>query len=328
MSGVRAAVVDEHGALLGTGRAAGRSPRDRGSRRGRSARVAARRPSRPVPRRWPRRAWPSTRSPCRRSDRRPCSSRSAGEAVSPALLFGLDRRAEEQRARLGLNHDHALPKLLWWAEHEPERVARAATAVDAAGFVVAGLCGELVMDSITAEAYTAPGIEPPLPLPPPCDPLSRAGGLLPRPAAALGVWQPARRCSRARSIPTRTSRAPPPRRAPGACCSARRSSSMPSRPSPSPFPGSRCSISRRPASCSAGRPCAAARRSPGWTACSARAPTTCTPSRRAPAGCSRCRISPASARPSTIPARAGRSSASPTRRPRPRCAGRSSTRWL
>ena len=69
------------------------------------------------------------------------------------MLFGLDRRAEEQRARLGVNHDHALPKLQWWAEHEPERLARAATAVDAAGFVVAGLCGELVMDAITAEAY-------------------------------------------------------------------------------------------------------------------------------------------------------------------------------
>ena len=48
-----------------------------------------------------------------------------GLAVSPALLFGLDRRAEEQRARLGVTHDHALPKLLWWAEHEP-RARRAA----------------------------------------------------------------------------------------------------------------------------------------------------------------------------------------------------------
>ena len=110
-----------------------------------------------------------------------------GEAVSPALLFGLDRRAEEQRARLGVTHDHALPKLLWWAEHEPERLARAASAVDATGFVVAGLCGELAMDTITAEAYVVADVDPPLPLPRPCDPLARVGGILPGPAATLGV---------------------------------------------------------------------------------------------------------------------------------------------
>ena len=40
-------------------------------------------------------------------------------------------------------------------------MARAATAVDAAGFVVAGLCGELAMDSITAEAYVVAGVDPP-----------------------------------------------------------------------------------------------------------------------------------------------------------------------
>src|SRR4029077_6347174 len=98
-----------------------------------------------------------------------------GEAVSPALLFGLDRRAEEQRGRLGVTHDHALPKLLWWAENEPERIAPAATAVDAAGVVVAGALGELGMDAITAEGYGIPGFDPPLPLPPPCDPLARVG---------------------------------------------------------------------------------------------------------------------------------------------------------
>jgi xylulokinase len=59
--------------------------------------------------------------------------------------------------------------------------------VDAAGYVVAGLCGTIAMDSITAEAYTLEGVEPPLPLPAPCDPLARVGGLLPGAADALGV---------------------------------------------------------------------------------------------------------------------------------------------
>ena len=40
-------------------------------------------------------------------------------------------------------------------------MARADAAVDAAGYVVAGLCGELVMDAITAEAYVVEGVDPP-----------------------------------------------------------------------------------------------------------------------------------------------------------------------
>ena len=61
------------------------------------------------------------------------------EPLTPALLFALDRRAEEQRRALGVTHDHALPKLLWWQEHEPATWRRAATALDATGFLVARL---------------------------------------------------------------------------------------------------------------------------------------------------------------------------------------------
>ena len=186
LSGVRAAVVDEHGALVGTGGAASR------------ARLTADR-AEADPREWLLGALEAGAAAVADAGvdvdaigvsalgPAPVLVTREGEAVSPSLLFGLDRRAEELRARLGVTHDHALPKLLWWAEHEPERVARAAAAVDAAGFVVAGLCGELVMDSITAEAYVVAGVDPPVPLPPPCDPLARAGGLLPGPAAVLGA---------------------------------------------------------------------------------------------------------------------------------------------
>jgi xylulokinase len=186
MSGVRAAVIDEEGTLLGTGRAESRS------------RLTADR-AEADPHEWLRGALGAGAAAVTEAGEpvdviavsalgpAPVLVTDEGLAVSPALLFGLDRRAEEQRARLGVTHDHALPKLLWWAEHEPQLVARAATAVDAAGFVVAGLCGELVMDTITAEAYVVDGIDSSVQLPAPCDPLARAGSLLPGPAARLGV---------------------------------------------------------------------------------------------------------------------------------------------
>jgi xylulokinase len=186
LSGVRAAVVSEAGEVLGAGWAATRvrlacdraeaDPRDwlQGALAAGAAAVAEARAEVET-------IAVSALGPA------PVLVTGGGEALGPALLFGLDRRAESQRARLGVTHDHALPKLQWWAEHEPERLSRAATVVDATGYVVAGLCGELAMDAITAEAYVLPGVEPPLPLPRPCDPLERAGGLLPEAAGALGL---------------------------------------------------------------------------------------------------------------------------------------------
>lgn len=108
--------------------------------------------------------------------------------LTPALLFALDRRDEPQRRRMDATTlDNALPKLAWWLEHEPERAARAAWALDATGFVVATLTGLPVMDAITAGDYALPGLEPPVPLPAPVDPVSIAGDLMPRWAARLGL---------------------------------------------------------------------------------------------------------------------------------------------
>lgn len=109
------------------------------------------------------------------------------EALTPALLFALDRRAEEQRARLGVADDHALPKLLWWRESDPGLFARAAWALDVTGYLVAALTGEPTMDSITSAAYDHPGADAGLSLPRPLDSLAVAGRLQPEEARELGL---------------------------------------------------------------------------------------------------------------------------------------------
>ncbi len=105
----------------------------------------------------------------------------------PALLFSLDGRADAERERLGTTPDHALPKLLWWREHEPSLWRRAAWALDFTGFLVAGLTGSAVQDSITRADYEHATEEPPLPLPEPVEPLAQAGSLQADAARALGL---------------------------------------------------------------------------------------------------------------------------------------------
>jgi xylulokinase len=109
------------------------------------------------------------------------------EPLTAVPLFALDRRAEEQRARLGVGDDHALPKLLWWRENDPELFARAAWALDATGFLVGALAAEPAMDSITRAAYEHDGVDAGVPLPPPLPPYAHAGRLRPEPARELGV---------------------------------------------------------------------------------------------------------------------------------------------
>ncbi len=109
------------------------------------------------------------------------------EPLTPALLFSLDRRAEAERERLGTTHDHALPKLLWWREHEPSVWKRAASALDLTGFLVARLTGSATQDSVTRADYEHATEEPPLPLPEPLDPMAQAGGLGTEAARALGL---------------------------------------------------------------------------------------------------------------------------------------------
>lgn len=109
------------------------------------------------------------------------------EPLTPALLFSLDRRAEAERERLETTHDHALPKLLWWREHEPAVWRRAALALDLTGFLVTQLTGRAVQDSITRADYEHETEAAPLPLPELLDPLAQAGGLRADAARALGL---------------------------------------------------------------------------------------------------------------------------------------------
>ncbi len=132
--------------------------------------------------------------------------------LTNALLFSLDRRAEPLRRRMleedaavtlsrvlpnlaplgdesKVTLDNALLKLAWWAEHEPTITAQAAWALDATGFVVGSLVGVPVMDSITACDYELAALEAPVPSPTPLDPVARAGGLLADWAERLGLPQ-------------------------------------------------------------------------------------------------------------------------------------------
>ena len=109
------------------------------------------------------------------------------EPLTPSLPYVLDLRAEEQRSRLGVSVDHALPKLLWWKENEPERYRRGAWALDATGYLVAALTGEPTMDAITRAAYEHAAVEADIALPAPLDPLAYAGRLRADPAQALGL---------------------------------------------------------------------------------------------------------------------------------------------
>ena len=117
-------------------------------------------------------------------------------ALTPALIFSLDRRAEPIRRRLAeklglgeadLSSDHCAPKLLWWKEQAPEIWSRAFLALDATGFIVTSLTGIPVMDTITACDYQAPGLPSPLAVPDPQAPLTVAGGLSAAAASVLGL---------------------------------------------------------------------------------------------------------------------------------------------
>ena len=197
LSGARAAVVNEAGELLGSGRAAGKPWQG-------APDIAERDPEE-----WYEEILAAGRMALGQAGDNAIAAIGIGalgpcpilldaelKALAPAPLFSLDQRAEATRQQLiaahglsseALGPDHALPKLFWWREHEPALIGRAKCVVDATGFLVARLTGRPAMDPITAEDYAAPGIASPVPLPPSARALSVAGSLLPGVAKRLGL---------------------------------------------------------------------------------------------------------------------------------------------
>jgi xylulokinase len=117
------------------------------------------------------------------------------EPLVSTYLTALDRRPTAERVRLAATAglpagellDHALPTILWWRENEREAFTAAAHVVDATGYLVAWLTGQLAMDRITHADYALAGLEPPLPVPAASEPLAVAGALRPDAASEIGV---------------------------------------------------------------------------------------------------------------------------------------------
>ena len=92
----------------------------------------------------------------------------AGNPLRPAILYGIDVRADEEEreltARLGedrirahggtaLSSQSAGPKILWIARHEPDVYAHAATFASATTYICFRLTGERILDRYTAGAF-------------------------------------------------------------------------------------------------------------------------------------------------------------------------------
>ncbi len=116
--------------------------------------------------------------------------------LAPAPLFSMDTRAEGARLRLlketglgddALGPDHVAGRLRWWRDEAPNVLSAARWVVDATGFLVGALTGMPVIDRITAADHIAEGIEALVPSPEPRDPTAIAGGLTEEAAAALGL---------------------------------------------------------------------------------------------------------------------------------------------
>jgi xylulokinase len=193
LSGVRAAIVDESGALAGSGRRPYRSARF-------SQGIAEHDPAD-----WLEGAREAAGDAIAAAGATVAAVGIAALGPAPLLvdadleplcrapLFSLDARVvvgdgapAASMAATGLA-DHAHPRLLRTVHERPELRDRAAWALDATGFLVGRCIGAPVMDTITRADHVWPGVDPVAPLPDPVDPLAIAGVLDGRGAAWLAL---------------------------------------------------------------------------------------------------------------------------------------------
>jgi xylulokinase len=193
VSGARAAVVDDTGTSLGSGRAECRH-------HAHGARIAEH-----DPRTWLDEVDAAARQATAAAGIDDVDAIAVGalgpapvlldaalEPLLPAPLFSMDAGAESFRRELAVDRgdvgpDHVFPRLLAWSATQRSTVERAACVVDATGYVVSSLVGRPVMDRITAADYVLADVRPVVPAPEPEEPTAIAGELGPSAAERLGV---------------------------------------------------------------------------------------------------------------------------------------------
>lgn len=185
LSSARAAVFDNRGKLLGTGRHAARNSEQTSPDM--------------LPKRWLSMAIGAARQALAAADRPRIDAIGIGafgpcpvlldermRPVMAAAMFSVSSASEQHRQRLIKKHrvaeyllgpDNTIPQLWWWRRKFPAAFARAALVTDVAGFLVACLTGRAVIDPITLNDYTCPGLAPPVPLPDVLAADELAGGL-------------------------------------------------------------------------------------------------------------------------------------------------------
>ncbi|MBL8908119.1 MAG: hypothetical protein JNM20_15715 [Rhizobiales bacterium] len=116
--------------------------------------------------------------------------------VMAAAMFSFSSGSERHRQKLIKTHhiadhllgpDNTIHQLMWWRQKFPQAFKGAALVTDVAGFLATSLTGRAVIDRITLNDYTCPGLKLPVALPEVLSADEMAGGLTSKIAAKLGL---------------------------------------------------------------------------------------------------------------------------------------------